>query len=388
MKIAHIGSRGFPGFNAGVEKCLEALCPRLTARGHDVTLYCSNEVSTAEPIYKNTIVKRTGAIATKRLETLSRVAVAAWKTLFESYDIVHFHSIGPALLSWIPRLGGHAKTVVTVHGLDWQRAKWGPLARWTLKAGEVASVLFPNQTIVVSKHLQRYFSKHYRKQVNYIPNGVTLHPSLEAHLIKEKWGLAFRDYILFAGRLTPEKECHLLIEAYKKIKTNKKLVIAGSNWHSEGYEAQLHRQARGHPNIIFAGWVEGDLMKELYSNAYLFCLPSTVEGLSLALLEAMSYGVCPLVSDIPENLDVIESYGVAFETENIVDLREKMADLLKNPEKADGYGRQAKRHVADRYSWDDIAAELEKVYVKLLAPSSRVADMEFLRTSSSGFGNV
>ena len=373
MKIAHIGSRGFPGFNAGVEKCLEEICPRLKARGHDVTLYCSNEVTTAEPIYKDTIVIRTGAIATKHLETLSRVAVAAWKTLFESYDIVHFHSIGPALLSWIPRLGGRAKTVVTVHGLDWQRAKWGPLARWTLKAGEVSSIFFPNRTIVVSKHLHRYFSEHYHRDLNYIPNGVTLHPPLEPHLIKEKWGLAERDYILFAGRLTPEKECHTLIEAYKKIKTNKKLVIAGSNWHSEGYETQLHRQARGHPDIIFAGWAEGDWMKELYSNAYLFCLPSTVEGLSLALLEAMSYGVCPLVSDIPENLDVIEDHGVSFETENITDLRSKMEYLLKHPEKTENYGLQTKRFVAERYSWDDVTAELEKVYAKLLAPSLRVA---------------
>ena len=372
MKIAHIGSRGFPGFNAGVEKCLEEICPRLTARGHDVTLYCSNEVRTAEPIYKNTIVKRTAAIPTKHLETFSRVALAAGQSLFESYDIVHFHSIGPALLSGISRMG-RAKTVVTVHGLDWERAKWGPLARWTLKVGEVSSILFPHQTIVVSKYLLRYFEEHYHKKVIYIPNGVTPYLPFDPAIIKEKFGLGSRNYILFAARLTPEKECHMLIEAYKKIKTNKKLVIAGAQWHSEGYEAQLHRQARGHPGIIFTGWAEGDLMRELYSNAYLFCLPSTVEGLSLALLEAMSYGVCPLVSDITENLDVIENHGVSFETENVVDLRAKLEDLLNHPEKTENYGRSAKRHVAERYSWDDVTFELEKVYMGLLAPSSRVA---------------
>jgi glycosyltransferase involved in cell wall biosynthesis len=378
MKIAHIGSRGFPGFNAGVEKCLEEICPRLTARGHDVTLYCSNEVTTAEPIYKNTIMSRTASIATKHFETLSRVAIATWRVLFEKYDIVHFHSIGPALLSGIPRLGG-AKTVVTVHGLDWQRSKWGRVARWALKAGEISSVLCPNETIVVSKHLHRYFGEHHHKKVTYIPNGVTLYPRIQPDLIKEKWGLTFRDYILFAGRLTPEKECHSLIEAYKKIKTNKKLVIAGSNWHSEGYEAQLYRQARGYPNIIFAGWAQGNLMKELYSNAYLFCLPSTIEGLSLALLEAMSYGVCPLVSDIPENLDVIEECGVSFETENVADLRRKMEDLLKNSEKVERYGSLAKQHVAERYNWDNVTEELEKVYLRLTAASSSLADTAGLR---------
>lgn len=370
MKIAHIGSRGFPGFNAGVEKCLEELCPRLTARGHEVTLYGSDDVATAEPIYKNTIVKRTVAIPTKHLETISRVAVAAWQSLFESYDIVHFHSIGPALFSWIPRLG-RAKTVVTVHGLDWQRAKWGPVARWTLKTGEVSSILFPHETIVVSKYLSRYFEEHYQRRVTYIPNGVTLYLPFDPSAIKEKFGLGSRDYILFAARLTPEKECHTLIEAYKKIKTRKKLVIAGSEWHSEGYEAQLHRQARGHPGIIFTGWTDGDLMRELYSNAYLFCLPSTIEGLSLALLEAMSYGVCPLVSNIAENLDVIEDHGVSFEAENITDLRAKLEDLLNHPEKAERFGRSAKGHVAEHYNWDDVASELEKVYEGLLAPSSR-----------------
>ncbi|MFZ5802844.1 MAG: glycosyltransferase family 4 protein [Candidatus Omnitrophota bacterium] len=374
MKIAHIGSRGFPGFNAGVEKCLEEICPRLMARGHDVTIYCSEEITTAEPIYKNTIVRRTSAIATKHLETLSRVALAAWKSIFEAYDIVHFHSIGPALLSWLPRFG-HRKTVVTVHGLDWQRAKWGPLARWTLKAGEASSVLFPDHTIVVSKYLHRYFAEQHHRQVTYIPNGVTLYPRLEPNLIREKWGLGSGDYILFAARLTPEKECHTLIEAYKKISTDKKLVIAGSNWHSEGYEAQLHRQARGHSGILFAGWVEGDLMRELYSNAYLFCLPSTIEGLSLALLEAMSYGVCSLVSNITENLDVIENYGVSFETENVTDLRVKLEALLNDPEKVGRVGCEARRHVAERYSWDDVTAELEKVYLNLLTSSPRKTDM-------------
>lgn len=379
MKIAHIGSRGFPGFNAGVEKCLEEICPRLMARGHDVTLYCSNEVTTAEPIYKNTIMKRTAAIPTKHLETLSRVAVATWQSLFESYDIVHFHSIGPALLSGISRLG-RAKTVVTVHGLDWQRSKWGGLARWTLKAGEVSSVLFPHRTIVVSKYLYRYFEEHYHKKVLYIPNGVTPSLPLAPSIIKEKFGLGSGDFILFAARLTPEKECHTLIEAYKKIKTNKKLVIAGAQWHSEGYEAQLHRQARGHPNIIFTGWAEGDMMRELYSNAYLFCLPSTIEGLSLALLEAMSYGVCPLVSDITENLDVIEDHGVSFETENVTDLRGKLEDLLKHPEKASGYGRSAKKFVAERYNWDDVTTELEKVYTGLRVSLPQESEKAGLRS--------
>src|SRR3989344_269125 len=156
MKIAFIGSRGFPGFLAGVEKCLEEVCPRLAPQGHPITLYCSTKVTTKEAVYKGVFLKRTPAIHTKHLDTVSRVLVASIDALFRNYDIVHFHSIGPALLSWITRFG-RCKTVVTVHGLDWQRAKWGKFAKACLRIGEQAAVLFPHQTVVVSKPLARYY---------------------------------------------------------------------------------------------------------------------------------------------------------------------------------------------------------------------------------------
>jgi len=367
IKIAIIGSRGFPGFNAGVEKSLEEICPRLAERGHEVTLYCSSKVATTETYYKNIRLKRMPAIPTKHLETLSRTVFSAWDALFSQFDIVHYHSIGPALMSWISRLSPSSKTVVTVHGLDWQRAKWGFVARTSLRIGEQSAILFPHRTIVVSKHLKRYYKSQYKKDVTYIPNGVTVCKPLPENLIKEKWGLATGEYVFFVSRLVPEKECHTLIRAFLKVKTNKKLVIAGASWHSNEYVADLHKLAAEDSRIIFTGWAEGDLLNELYANAYLYCLPSTIEGLSLALLEAMSFGLCPLVSDIPENTDVVQDNGVAFKTGNVLDLTLKLQELVDHPQTVKCLGAAAKKSVLAEYSWDKNCDDLEQTYRELLS---------------------
>lgn len=365
MKIAHIGSRGFPGFNSGVEKSLEEICPRLASKGHQVMLYCSEDVTTPEPVYKSTVLKRTPAVHTKHFETISRVAFSALDALSEDYDIVHYHSIGPALLSWVSRFGKN-KTVVTVHGLDWQRSKWGAFAKWCLQMGEKCSVFFPNHTIVVSKHLKRYYENLYHKEVSFIPNGVSILDPLPAKQIHEKWFLDPKEYILFASRLVPEKECHTLIQAFKQVKTDKKLVIAGSNWHSEKYEMDLKKLAEEDPRIIFVGWAVGELLQELFSNAYLYCLPSQIEGLSLSLLEAMSFGVCPLVSAIPENKDVVGENGVTFQTGNTDHLSDQLQELIDHPNRASRLGLNAREAVRREYSWDRDVDEIEQVYLNLL----------------------
>ncbi len=365
MKIAYIGSRGFPGFNAGVEKSLEEICPRLSARGHEVTLYCSEHVSTPEPVYKGTYLRRTASIPTKHFDTLSRTVLSSLDALRQRYDIIHFHSIGPALLSWLGRFGT-AKTVVTVHGLDWQRAKWGALARLSLKIGERSSVLFPQETIVVSKHLQRHFEKNYGKKVTFIPNGVNLHQPVEAEIIKKKWGLEKNSYVLFASRLVPEKECHTLIQAFRKVRTDLRLVIAGSSWHSDDYVKQLKSLAAEDSRILFTGWAEGQVLEELYSNARFYCLPSKIEGLSLALLEAMSYGLCPLVSNIPENTDVVGSSGETFQVGDAADLARHLEGLIQDPERCRRLGEQAREEVSREYSWDRDVEMTEQVYQRLL----------------------
>lgn len=366
MRIAYIGSRGFPGFAAGVEKSLEELCPRLVSNGHEVVLYCSDRVSTQDSTYKGVLLKRIPAFHTKHLETVSRTFLSALDALTKDYDVIHFQSIGPALLSWMGRFSrSGAKILVTVHGLDWQRAKWGAVAKQCLIFGEKSAVWYPHATVVVSKHLVRYYKERYGKDVIYIPNGVNLHEPLPPRMIKEKWGIGNRDYFLFASRLVPEKGCHTLIEAFRGLSTDKQLVIAGESWHSDDYVGKLKQMAQGDDRIRFVGWAEGELLRELFSNAYVYCLPSEIEGLSLSLLEGMSYGVCPLVSHIPENTDVTEEGGMTFEVRNSSDLRQKMDKLLRDTDLVTRTGYLARQIVEREYNWDKAAGSLERLYAGL-----------------------
>lgn len=382
MKIAFIGSRGFPGIPAGVEKSLEELCPRLAARGHEVVLYCSDKVTTKDAVYKGVVLKRTPAVPSKHLETFSRVFMSATDALARDYDIVHFHSIGPALLSWTTRF--KAPTVVTVHGLDWQRAKWGAVAREALKIGEKSAIWFPHKTVVVSKALQRYYREQHGREVIYIPNGVNIEPPLPPRLIREKWGLKTGKYVLFASRLVPEKACHTLIEAFGRVKTDLRLVIAGASWYSDAYVAQLKKSAENDPRVLFAGWAEGELLKELFSNAYLYCLPSEIEGLSLSLLEGMGYGVCPVVSDIPENTDVTGNVaGVSFRKGDAQDLAQKLQRLADDPNEARERGKAAYEAVRNEYSWDKSALQLEEVYKSIARRRARLATPSALETVRS-----
>lgn len=364
MKIAFIGSRGFPGIMGGVEKMLEQVCPRLAARGHRITIYCSPKVTTGERVYRGVILKRMPAINTKHLETISRVFLAGCDALFRDEDVVHYHSIGPALLSWMTRL--KTKTVVTVHGLDWQRAKWNRFAKTLLRFGEMSAVIFPHRTIVVSRPLLKHYWEAFGKKVTYIPNGVTIEAPIPPYEISKKWGLMGKDYFLFVSRLVPEKGCHTLIDAFKNVGTDKKLVIAGASWHSDRYVEELKELAKGHPEIIFTGWAEGRLLQELFSNAYAYCLPSEIEGLSLSLLEAMSYGACPLVSDIPENTDVVGGAAARFHVRDVKDLAEALRALTADPLEAARLGQAAKMVVANEYDWDRVADAHEQFYRELI----------------------
>jgi glycosyltransferase involved in cell wall biosynthesis len=365
LKISMVGTRGIPATYSGIETALEELCPRLALKGHQIAVYARSDAENSQGSFKGVKIKRVPAINTKHLETFTRVTSSIWQEIFDQSDIVHFHALGPAAFSLIPRLFSK-KTVVTVQGLDWQRKKWGWLARQFLKLGEYASARFPNATIVVSQVLKEYYDAKYGIRTTYIPNGVSIPVPKDANLIR-KYGLARGNYILFASRLVPEKGCHYLVEAFKGLDTNKKLVLAGSSSHTDAYVEQLHALSRNHANIIFTGFVSGELLAELFSNAYLYVLPSEIEGLSLSLLEAMSYGLCVVTSDIPENVSVTQgTYGYSFRNQDVSHLREILAHLLQCPEKARLTGEKAREHASACYSWDHITEQTEAVYYSLL----------------------
>jgi glycosyltransferase involved in cell wall biosynthesis len=324
-----------------------------------VTVYCRPYYTTTnEEFYKGIRLKKIPTINSKNFDAITHTLLSTGHILFRDYDIVHYHAIGPATLSVFSRFFGK-RTVATVHGLDWQREKWGKKAQTYLKMGERSSVWFPHATIAVSRFLKEYLERKYRKPVNYIPSATNDPVYLAPSKIKS-YGLEGGDYVLFVARLVPEKGCHFLIEAFNRLKTDKRLVIAGGSSHSDDYVKDLQRMASD--NVIFTGYVYGDELHELYTNAYCYVQPSTIEGMPITLLEAIAYGRCVIASDIPANLEVVKDTGLIFQTENVDDLERMLVQTLDNPDMVEHLGKRAQEMGVTEYSYDSIAEKTLKLY--------------------------
>jgi len=361
LRIAFIGGRGVVSKYSGIETYYEEIGKRLTGMGHQVTAYCRTYFT--PPGKHNGIrVVRLPTIRSKHLETLVHTFLSTLHVLMQPCDVVHYHALGPALFSFIPRLAGK-KTVVTVQGLDWQRKKWGRIASAVLRLGERAAVSFPTCTMVVSQTLQQHYRTVYGAKTSYVPNGGVLRERrLPDKIIG--WGLEPGKYILFLGRFSPEKGCQLLIEAYEQLNTDVKLVMAGASSYCDDYSRGL--QAHAGDRIKLLDWVSGDTLDELLTNAMVFVLPSDLEGLSLALLDAMGAGLCVLSSDVAENREAIDDAGFTFRRGDAEDLADRLRFLIANPAVREAAGQAAKRRVREHYQWKTITAEIERGYFEMM----------------------
>ncbi|HTR44718.1 MAG TPA: glycosyltransferase family 4 protein [Thermodesulfovibrionales bacterium] len=360
MRIAYIAVKGMP-IGGGVEKVTEELGSRLVAKGHTVTVYSSRDYGTADGIYKGMQIRTVPSVNTRALHKLSICGNATLDVLRRrNADLVHVHAVGPSLFSIFPRMRG-IPTVVQTHGLEWKRDKWGLIGKTFLRLSDYSVAYFPTKATSVSKVQKTYFERKFGREVVYIPNGVSPVAQRPPQWILEQ-GLLPDRYILFAARLVPEKGAHFLIEAFRGIKTDMKLVIAGDAAHAETYKARLRTLAGDDRRIVFPGFVTGAPLEELFSCAYLFCLPSTLEGLPVALLEAMNYGNCCLSSDIPENLEAVEDHGYTFRNRDAADLRRSLTDLIGHPHKVYEKKEDAREYVLQNYSWDTVADQMEALY--------------------------
>ena len=295
LRIAMLGHKRIPSREGGVEIVVEELCTRMVNKGHKVTCYnrgghhvSGKEFDSAKiKNYKGINLKTVPTINCKGLAAMSASVFAGIKASMGRYDIVHFHAEGPCAMLWLPKLFGK-RCIATIHGLDHQRAKWGKLASTYIMMGEKCAVKHADEIIVLSKGVQDYFRDTYGRETKFIPNGVNRPIVREPQIIKAKFGLEKDDYILFLGRLVPEKGLKYLVEAFKKVKTDKKLVIAGGSSDTDEFANELRQMAKDDDRIIFTGFVQGEELDELYSNAYVYTLPSDLEGMPLSLLEAMS----------------------------------------------------------------------------------------------------
>jgi glycosyltransferase involved in cell wall biosynthesis len=362
LRVAFIGGRGLVSKYSGIESYYEQVGTELTRMGHEVTVYCRTYFTPPITEYQGIRVRRLPTIRSKHLETFAHTFLSTMHAMFSGYDVVHYHCLGPALFSFLPRLTGK-KTVVTVQGLDWQRRKWGRIASRVLRWGEAAAVALPDATMVVSQTLQRYYWGQYGRPTIYIPNGASLRTKRTPKRLAE-WGLTAQNYVLYLGRFSPEKNCHLLIEAFKDIPTGMKLVLAGGSSHSDEYVDRLRRHESAQIHLL--PWVSGEDLDELLSNAAVFVLPSDLEGLSLALLDAMAAGVCVLTSDIPENRELVADVGFTFRGGDRLDLTRQLGSLICNPELRQQLAAKAEEQIHEHYLWPDVARSIANTYYKVL----------------------
>lgn len=369
LNIAMLGHKRIPSREGGVEIVVEELSTRMVKLGHNVVCYNrkGHHVSGKEfdnaliSNYKNVLIKEVFTVNKGGLSALSSSLFAALKASFSKCDIVHFHAEGPCAMIWLPKLF-KKKCIATIHGLDHQRAKWGKFASHYILFGEKCAVRFADKIIVLSENLKKYFKENYNRDTIFIPNGINKPEIKKDTEIKDKYGLVKGEYILFLGRLVPEKGIDYLIKAFKNIKTNKKLVIAGGASEAAGYEEELHNLAKDNENIIFTGFVQGEILEELYSNSYLYVLPSDLEGMPLSLLEAMSYGNCCLTSDIPECSEICPEYNNTFKKGNIEDLQLKLQYLCDNPQRVEECKLNISDYVLKKYNWDNVVKETLLLY--------------------------
>lgn len=372
LHIAMIGQKRVPSREGGVEIVVWELATRLRDRGYEIDCYNRSGYHVSARNYDHIPGKRgvydekiriitVPTLRNGKLNAIIYSVLATIRALFGHYDVIHFHAEGPCLMIWLPRLFG-IRVIATIHGLDWQRAKWGNFASRMLKNGEKMAAKHADELIVLSKSMQDYFMEQYGRKTWYIPNGISRPVKREPEIITQKYGLYGEDYFLTLSRIVPEKGLHYLLEAFRNIQTDKKLVIAGGSSNAVEYMDLIKKMALEDKRVILTDFVHGEELEELLSNAYVYCLPSDIEGMSISLLEAMSYGRCCLVSNIPENAEVVAEHAVMFQHGNRDDLQKKIELILNNENLHMEYENQASDYICKKYSWDKMVKETERLY--------------------------
>lgn len=385
LRIAMIGSRGVPATFGGVEHHVEELGARLAARGHEVTVYCRNGYGDGDgdagqdrvAEYRGMRLRHLPTVSSKHLDAIAHSGLATMAALAEHHDVVHYHALGPGLVAPLPRALSRARVVLTVHGLDDERAKWSRPAQAVLRTAQWMSAHVPNATIAVSRALADHYATRHHRSAVYIPNGVAPAVRVGPEPL-ERFGLEPGGYVLFVGRLVPEKAPDLLIRAFRRMHPGLKLAVAGGSSHTDGYVADLQRLAARDRRVVLTGYAYGPVLEALYTHCAAFVLPSALEGLPLTLLEAASYGVPVVASDIPPHLEVLGGEAAGrrlFASGDELGLAAALDRALGDPPGERLGAAQLQQRVLDRYSWDRAALATEAVYRVVLGRLGDVIDL-------------
>lgn len=395
MKIAVIGSKGLPPRQGGIEHHCAEIYSRIAAEGHQVEVFARSSYNhlpwNARYFYNDVQVSNIPSLPLRGIDALVNSGLAAVVASLRQFDIIHFHALGPALFSWVPRiLSPRTKVVVTCHGLDWQRAKWGKTSTQLIKLGEKSAVRSAHEIAVVSEDLQRYFWDRYERRTTYISNAPASYPATDsAFAFGQSQGLAKGRYILFLGRLVPEKCPDLLVKAFLKLLPKDwKLALVGGASDTSSYTKELYQLANSSQNIVFCGELQGKQLAEIVRGAGLFILPSAVEGLPLALLEAMREGIPVIASDIPIHQKILDGdRGLLFRQDEVDDCTAAIDWATQNSDLMQVKAEKAKQYIQVYHNWDYIARDWLTLYEQLLATSSSAKALSSSSESGSKAAN-
>lgn len=350
-----------PGREGGIEVVVEELTTRMAKMGHDITVYNRRKKGYRSPKeYKGVKIVEVPTIEKKSTDAVVYSFFASVMATFGNYDIIHYHAIGPSVFLLIPHFF-KKKTVVTVHGLNYKTPKWKGFGAKFIQFGEKVTAKYADEVIVLSREQKKYFKEKYNRDTTYIPNGTSVFPIEPANEIRRLYGLKKNSYILFLSRVVPGKGVEYLLDAYKDISTDLKLIVAGETEYVQEFRKMIEEKAAKDPRVQLIGFVDGKVLRELYSNTRLFVFPSEAEGMPMCLLEAMSYNCHCLVSDIPENLEVGKQYVKSFKSKDVNDLREKLKQCLQNETIIN-----TRQYIIANYSWENVVKKTLECYSTLL----------------------
>ena len=366
-QVAMIGHKRIPTQEGGVEIVVRELAKRLVTRGHHVDVYnrwdlFKKDGKVGGKFFEGVRIRQIPTLRYSKVNALIYSVLASIRALFSPYDLLHYHAIGSCVMIWMPLLC-RKKIIVTVHGLDWKRAKWNKFASVYLKFGEWMAAHYAHEVIVLCQNNQRYFETTYGRHTVLIPNGMEKRTKRQAELITSKYGVGVNDYILYLARIVPEKGLHYLIDAFAQIPTSKKLIIAGAIDFEDEYTQKVFFMGEKDERVIFTGLVTGLEWEELFSNCSIYVLPSDVEGMPMSLLEAIGFGCRCVASDIDENQEAGKSAVTYFAQGDASDLQQKLQYLIDNPK--EGFPTADKETWAD---WDSVTSMTVALYDKVLTP--------------------
>lgn len=362
MRVAMIGHKRIPGRGGGVEVVVEELSTRLAAMGVDVTAYNRKSRGESSPSeFQGVRLVDVPTPDSKKLNAVVYSHLATVRAVIDGADIIHYHALGPAASLWLAKLLGK-KVVVTVHGLNYKTPKWKGFGARYIKFGERLTARRADEVIVLSRSIKNYFKDEYGRDVRYIPNGISMPEKVEDDSVLDRFRLRGRDFLLCVSRLVPGKGLEILIDAFKGLETEALLVIAGDSEHVDDFKEGLFDRASEDKRIVFTGNLGMDDLSALYTNARLFVFPSEAEGMPMALLEAMWFNCPCLVSDIPENMEVLEGRGSTFRVGDVADLKLSLTMVSHCISKEDTHSVVVRDH-----DWDIVARETSSAYSEVLA---------------------